>query len=138
MWTKMSSVPSPRVRKPYPRTRLNHFTTARSSPLVGVTVLWVLRRGHLRRTDRRRFVHADDAEGLQALGAVQRLAYDARALVSGLETAAAQARDMQENVGHAAVGHDETVPLRRIEPLDHARDLNEIDWCLVPEFAAKW
>ena len=31
------SVPSPRVRKPNPRSRLNHFTTARSSPEVGVT-----------------------------------------------------------------------------------------------------
>ena len=41
MWTKMSGVPSPRVRKPKPRSRLNHFTTARSSPLVGVTCTWV-------------------------------------------------------------------------------------------------
>ena len=41
MCTKMSGVPSPRVRKPKPRSRLNHFTIARSSPLVGVTVTWV-------------------------------------------------------------------------------------------------
>ena len=41
MWTKISGVPSPRVRKPKPRSRLNHFTWARSSPLVAVTVTWV-------------------------------------------------------------------------------------------------
>src|SRR6476619_5656435 len=41
MCTKISSVPSPRVRKPNPRSRLNHFTCARSSPLVAVTVRWV-------------------------------------------------------------------------------------------------
>jgi hypothetical protein len=40
-WTKMSSVPSPRVRKPKPRSLLNHFTCARSRPLVGATVTWV-------------------------------------------------------------------------------------------------
>src|SRR5262249_16742195 len=38
MWTKMSGVPSPRVRKPKPRSLLNHLTCARSSALVGVTV----------------------------------------------------------------------------------------------------
>src|SRR5260221_437708 len=37
MCTKMSGVPSPQVRKPKPRSRLNHLTCARSSPLVGVT-----------------------------------------------------------------------------------------------------
>ena len=41
MCTKISGVPSPRVRNPKPRRRLNHFTTARSSPLVGVTETWV-------------------------------------------------------------------------------------------------
>jgi hypothetical protein len=41
MCTKMSGVPSPRVRKPNPRSRLNHFTCARSRPLVGVTVTCV-------------------------------------------------------------------------------------------------
>src|SRR6516164_3225920 len=34
----MSGVPAPRVRNPKPRSRLNHFTCARSSPLVGATV----------------------------------------------------------------------------------------------------
>ena len=41
MCTKMSGVPSPQVRKPKPRSRLNHLTCARSSPLVGVTLTWV-------------------------------------------------------------------------------------------------
>src|SRR6516164_9520515 len=41
MCTKISGVPSPQVRKPNPRKRLNHLTWARSSPLVGVTVTWV-------------------------------------------------------------------------------------------------
>src|SRR5262249_40895294 len=41
MCTKMSGVPSPQVRKPNPRNRLNHLTWARSNPLVGVTLTWV-------------------------------------------------------------------------------------------------
>ena len=41
MCTKISGVPSPRVRKPKPRTRLNHFTTARSHSLSGCTMTCV-------------------------------------------------------------------------------------------------
>src|ERR671936_707464 len=37
----MSGVPSPRVRNPKPRSRLNHLTCALSRPLVGVIVTWV-------------------------------------------------------------------------------------------------
>ena len=33
---------------------------------------------------------------------------------------------MEQNVGHAVVGHDEAEPLGHIEPLDPAADLNEL------------
>jgi hypothetical protein len=42
------------------------------------------RRWHLRRMDRRRFIHGDDAEGLQALWPRQNLADYARAFIGGL------------------------------------------------------
>ena len=71
--TKISGVPSPRVRKPKPRSRLNHLTTARSSPLVGVTCT-ACAPGELGRMDRRRLVHREDAEGLQTLRPLQHLA----------------------------------------------------------------
>ena len=41
MCTNTSGVPSPRVKKPKPRTRLNHFTMARSQSLSGVTMTCV-------------------------------------------------------------------------------------------------
>lgn len=37
----MSGLPCPMVRKPKPLVRLNHLTTARSSPLSGETRVWV-------------------------------------------------------------------------------------------------
>ena len=39
--TKISAVPSPRVRNPKPRARLNHLTCARSNGPVGLTTTWV-------------------------------------------------------------------------------------------------
>ena len=39
--TKISGVWEPRVRKPNPRSRLNHFTTAPSQSLSGTTTTWV-------------------------------------------------------------------------------------------------
>ena len=38
IWTKISSVPSPRVIKPNPETRLNHLTIPRTQSLSGSTV----------------------------------------------------------------------------------------------------
>ena len=123
MCTKMSGVPSPRVKKPKPRKRLNHFTTARSSPLVGVTETWV--RGRLfGRMDRGRFVHRQDAERLHALRPRQRLADDARAFVGCLISVAAQAGDVQQHVGAAIVGNDESITLGDVKPLDDAADLD--------------
>src|ERR1041385_2433886 len=99
MWTKISGVPSPRVRKPKPRSRLNHLTCARSSPLVGVTVTWV--RG-----------------GGICAGCT---ADDPCALIGGLIAVTAQAGHMQKDVRHSVVGDDEPKSLRNIEPLDDAR-----------------
>ena len=39
--TKISGVWGPRVRKPNPRNRLNHFTTTLSHSLSGTTTTWV-------------------------------------------------------------------------------------------------
>ena len=125
IWTKISGVPSPRVRKPKPRSRLNHFTCARSRPLVGRHGNMGPRRRHLRRMDRRRFIHAEDAERLQALGPRQHLADDARAFIGGLIAVAAQAGHVQQHVGHAVVGNDEAVTLGDIEPFDDAGDFDD-------------
>ena len=116
----MSGVPSPRVRKPKPRRRLNHLTVAGSSPLVGTTVTWVRGSGSSEGWSARRFVERDDAERLQAARALHRLDDDARAFVGDLIAVAAQAGDMQKHVRHAVVGHDEAEPLRHVEPLDAA------------------
>ena len=69
---------------------------------------------------RGRLVHRDDAEGLQALGPLQHLADDARALIGGLEAVAAQAGHVQQHVRHAVVGNDEAETLGDVEPLDDA------------------
>ena len=76
--------------------------------------------------DGRRFVHADDAEGLQPLGPDGGFAYDSRAFVSGLESVAAQDGDVQQHVGAAAVLGDEAVALGRVEPFDATGDLDEL------------
>ena len=78
------------------------------------------RRRHLRGMDRGALVHRENAEGLHALRPVQRLANDARALIGGLETVAAQARHMQEHIGGTIIGNDEAEALRDIEPFDGA------------------
>src|SRR6266508_1494511 len=107
----MSGVPSPRVRKPKPRSRLNHLTCARSSPLVGVTVTcvrggtcdgWIAVDSSM---DRRR----------KACRPLQHLADDPRALVSRLEPVTPQAGDVQQHVGQAVVGNDEPEAFGNVE-----------------------
>ncbi len=78
------------------------------------------------RVDRGRFIHREDAEGLQALGALQHLADDARAFISRLESVAPQAGHVQQDVRHPVVGNDETESLRYVEPFDEAGDFDEI------------
>ena len=92
----------PRVKKPKPRKRLNHFTTDDDDmgPL-----------GQLRWMHRSRIVHRTDAERLQALRPAQHFADHARALVGGLKTVAAEARHVQENVGQIFVWNDKSITL---------------------------
>ena len=94
------------------------------------------RRRHLRRMHRRRFVHGDDAEGLQAARALQHLDHHARAFIGDLEAVAAQARHVQENVGHPVIGNDETVALGDVEPFDDAGELDDARR-LVADLAAR-
>ena len=75
--------------------------------------------------DRRRLVHREDAEGLQAARPLQHLADDARAFIGDLEAVAAQARHVQEDVRQAIVGNDESKSLGDIEPLDDAGKLDD-------------
>ena len=126
MCTKMSGVPSPRVRKPKPRKRLNHFTCARSKPLVGVTVTCVRGGGIcagwmavLSSIDRIR-------KTCKPLGRCKHFADDASTLVGGLEAVAAKTGNVQQHVGHAIVGDNEAKSLGDVEPLDDACQLNEI------------
>ena len=121
----MSGVPSPRVRKPKPRRRLNHFTIARSSPLVGVTVTWVRAGGSVdgwiavdSSIDRMR-------KHCIALRPLQHLGDHARAFVGGLETVAPQARHVQQDVGAAVVRHDESIAFGDIEPFDDTGQLDD-------------
>src|SRR6185312_2854107 len=93
------------------------------------------RRRHLRRVDRGRLVHGENTENLQALGPLQHLADDARALVGGLVAVAAQAGYVQEHIRHAVVGYDETKSLGDIEPLDDARQLDEIGTRFIDKFS---
>ena len=125
MCTKMSGVPSPRVRKPNPRSRLNHLTCARSSPLVGGHGHMGARRGHLRGMHRRRILHGENAERLQAARALQHLDHDARALIGDLEAVAPEAGHVQENIGHPVVGDDEAVALGDVKPFDDAGELDD-------------
>ena len=59
-------------------------------------------------------------------GRVQRLANHARALISGLETVAAQARHMQQHIGGTIIGNDEAEALGDIEPFDGAGDFDQV------------
>jgi hypothetical protein len=83
------------------------------------------RRRHLRRMHRRRIIHRENTECLQATRTLQHLDNDARPLVGNLETVAPQAGHVQKNVGHPVVGDNETVTLGDIEPLDGAGELDD-------------
>src|SRR6185312_10369000 len=84
------------------------------------------RRQHLRRMDRRRLVHREDAEGLVALGTLHTLADEPCSLVSRLIAVAPKHRDVKQYVRPAIVGNDEAIPLRGVEPFDDARYFDEI------------
>ena len=133
----MSSVPSPRVRKPKPRARLNHLTmTISNAP----TVLACARvraapgavgHGRVGLGDR------DHPEHLKPALAPLRLGDDARAFANGREPVAPQDRDMDEHVGLAAVRHDESVALGGVEPFDPAGNLDQPDRALVGLFGTR-
>ncbi len=116
----MSGVPSPRLTKAETAQPIEPLdddplkTRCRGHGDVSA------RRRHLRGMDRGALVHRENAEGLHSLRTVQHLANDARALISGLETVAAQARHMQEHIGGTIIGNDEAEALGDIEPFDGA------------------
>src|SRR5215469_1665724 len=83
------------------------------------------RRRHLCRMDRRRFIHGNDAKSLKSLRAGQHFAGDPRTLIGGLIAVPPQTSDVQQHIGHAVIGHNETVTLGDIEPLDDARHLDD-------------
>ncbi len=74
-----------------------------------------------------RLIHGEDLEGLIAALAALDQRDDARTFENCLVTVAAQARDMQQNVLHAVVRHDEAETLGDVEPLDDTGDFDEID-----------
>src|SRR5689334_8552736 len=80
----------------------------------------------LRGMDRRAFVHAENAEGLQASWALEHLTVYSGALVGGLVTACPEAGDVQQDIGEPIVGHDEAIPLGNVEPLDGTGDLEDL------------
>ncbi len=82
--------------------RLNHLTSARSSPLSGdhrdMRALLL----HFGRMHRRRGVHRQDAERLHAALALLDQADDARAFERGLEAVAPQAGHVEKDIADAA------------------------------------
>ena len=123
----MSSVPSPRVRKPKPRARLNHLTTTISKPPTVGRLRAQARRRQLRRL--RAFARRDrqHAEDLHALVAPLRLGHDARAFVDRLKAVAPQHGHVDQHVAFAAVRDDESVALRNVEPFDPPGDFDQAD-----------
>ena len=118
MCTKISGVPSPRVRKPNPRSRLNHLT------------------GRVQAAGRRHDVvrGGGNCAGSTAVdSSIERMrkacrpfgrcstSHDhARAFIGGLVSVAAQAGHVQKNVGQPVIGNDEAITLGDVEPLDDA------------------
>src|ERR1700689_3775560 len=118
----------PEAAKPIEPFDLDSFeTTCRSHRYMSSD------RRHRRRTDRRRFIHGDNAESLQAFWPGQRRTNDASAFVCGLVAVAAQTGRVQQHIGHAVVRHHEAVALGPIEPLDDARYFDDTCWRLFSE-----
>src|SRR5271157_3036935 len=97
----MSSVPSPRVRKPKPRARLNHLTMTISN--APTELAWAR----------------------------------VRAFTNRGEPVAPQDRDMNEDIGLAAVRHNESIPLGGVEPFDPPGDFDQPDRALISVFGAR-
>lgn len=76
----------------------------------------------LRRMDCCAFVEAKDAEGLQAFRTPHNLAVDPGAFISGLMTTGAQTCDVDQDISHAIVRHDEAVAFRSVEPFNGSSD----------------
>ena len=85
------------------------------------------RRGHLCRVTCGGLVHRDDAESLQATGAVEGLNDDSRPFMGALVTVATQAGHMQQHIGHAVIGDDEAKTLASVKPLDRSDDLDRVE-----------
>ena len=80
--------------------------------------------------DRRRLIEGYHPEGLPSAWPLGGFHHDARALAGGRESVAAQARDVNQDVGRAVIGKDEAEALRHIEPFDAPRNLDEVEGAL--------
>ena len=88
----MSSVPSPRVRKPKPRARLNHLTMTISNAPTELACARVRGGGKLRGRSRVGLGDRNHLEHLQAAFAPLGLGDDARAFAKGGESVAPAGR----------------------------------------------
>ena len=127
----MSSVPSPRVRKPKPRARLNHLTMTISNAPTELACARVRAGGRLGGEGRVGLGDRNHPEHLQAALAPLRLGDDARAFANGGESVAPQNGHVDENVSLAAVRHDESIALGGVEPFDAPGDFDQPDRALV-------
>src|SRR3954453_8425488 len=80
---------------------------------------------HLRRMQRGRLVHGENAKRLQTARTVRRLDDNARTFIGNLEPVAAQTRHVQKNVRQAIVRNDESVALGYIKPFNNAGQLDD-------------
>jgi hypothetical protein len=79
----------------------------------------------LRRMNRGRLIHRNNAKSLIAFGALKTLDNNASTFVSRLKPVASQYSDVEQDVDAAFIRNNEAVPLRRIKPFDDAADLDK-------------
>ena len=127
----MSSVPSPRVRKPNPLARLNHLTMTISNRADRACLRAGARWRKLRNRGRVRLADGQHPEHLKAAFAPLSLGDDARVLAKGGEAIAPEDGHVDEDVSLAAIRHNEAVALGGVEPFDPARDLDQPNRVLV-------
>ena len=126
----MSSVPSPRVRKPKPRARLNHLTMTISNAPTELACARVRGGRQIRNRGRVGLGDRKHPEHLQAAFAPLSLGDDARAFAKGGESVAPENGYMDEDIGLAAVRQDEAIALGGVEPFDPPGDFDQPDRAL--------
>jgi hypothetical protein len=84
------------------------------------------RRRHRGRMHRGRFIHRENAECLQSTRPLLHFADDASTLMRSLKAVAPQTGDVQQNIRHAVIRHDEAETFGDIKPFDDAAELDEV------------